>query len=72
MTSPKNVDHIFKCPSIYINFATKRNWKFSLLIYINQTNHQKKVCDILMLPFGFNFLLEDAEFCSKEGLKLQL
>ena len=65
MPSPKNVDYIFKCPSIYINFATK-------LIYINQTNHQKKVCDILMLPFGFNFLLEDAEFCSKEGLKLQL
>ena len=49
MISPRNADHIFKCPSIYINSATGRNWKFYPLIYINQTNHQKKVCIILML-----------------------
>ena len=68
MTSPKNADHIFKCPSIYIYSSSKRKLKFYPLTYTNQINHQKKVCFILMLPLDFNFLLEDTEFWSKEGL----
>ena len=68
----KNADHSFKCPSICIDSATKSNWKFYSLTYINQTNHHKKVCIILMLAFGFNFLLDDTEFRSKVGLKFQL
>ena len=72
MTSPKNADHSFKCPSICIDSATKSNWKVCSLTYINQTNHHKKACIILMLAFGFNFLLDDTGFRSKVGLKCQL
>ena len=45
---------------------------FGPVTYINQTNHQKKACIILMLALGFNFLLDDTELRSKVGLKFLL
>ena len=39
---------------------------------LNLYQSNQSPCIVLMLPFGFNFLLEDTEVCSKEGLKLQL